>query len=79
MCDLCAAQKDVLAINISDNRTALLYELFQAFCTTMQIKHCLDDPALSVSEILQVYGHRVCYGHCSKLPQFRADLVSAAW
>ena len=44
----------------------------------MQIEHWLDDPALPVAEILQVYGHRVRHGHWSKLSQVRADSVSAA-
>ena len=45
----------------------------------MQINHWLDDPALPVAEILQVYDHRVRHGHWSKLSQVKADLVSAAW
>ena len=45
----------------------------------MQIYHWLDDPAFPVSEILQVYGYRVRHGHWSKLPEVRADSVSAAW
>ena len=45
----------------------------------MNIEHWLDDPALPVAEILQVYGNRVRHGHWSKISQVRADLVSAAW
>ena len=45
----------------------------------MQIEHWLDDPALSVAEILQVYSYRVCHGHCSKLPEVRSDSVSEVW
>ena len=45
----------------------------------MQIEYCLDDPALPVAEILQVYDHRLRHRHWYKLSQVRADLVSAAW
>ena len=45
----------------------------------MQIKHWLNDPALSVAEILQVYGRHVHLGHWYKLSQVRAESVSAAW
>ena len=79
MCDLRAAQKDIRAGNIANNRTAFLYNQFQEFCATMQIEHWLDDPTLPVAEILQVYGHRVRHGHWSKLSQVRVDSVSVAW
>ena len=45
----------------------------------MQIEHWLNNPALPVAEILQVYGYRVRHGHWSKLPEVRAYSVSAAW
>ena len=79
MCYLRAAQKDVRAGNIANNCTAFLYDQFQEFCAIMQIEHWLDDPALPVADILQVYGHRVRHGHWSKLSQVISDSVSAAW
>ena len=45
----------------------------------MQIEHWLDDPALPVVEILQVYIHWVRQGRWYKIYQVRADSVSAAW
>ena len=45
----------------------------------MHIEHWIDDPALPVEDILQVYGHRFRHRLWSKLSQVRADLVSAAW
>ena len=45
----------------------------------MQIEHLLDDLALPVVDIPQVYGHRGRHKHWYKLSQVRAYLVSAAW
>ena len=58
ICDLCAAQKDVWAGNVAVNRMELLYNQFRELCAMMQIEHWLDDPALPVADILQVYSYR---------------------
>ena len=79
MCDLCDAQKDVRAGNVAGTHTAFLYDQFRELCATLQIEHWLDDPALPVAEILQVYGYRAHHRHWSKLPEVRADSVSTAW
>ena len=79
MRDLCATQRDVRAVNVADTRTAFLYNKFRELCATLQIKHWIDEPALPVADILQVYGRRVRHGHWSTLSQVRADSVSAAW
>ena len=52
MCDLRDAQKDERDGNVADTRTAFLYEQFKECCAMLQIKHWLDDPALSVADIL---------------------------
>ena len=78
MCDLRAAQKYFRAGNVSDTRMVFLYNQFREFCAMLQIEHWINDPALPVAEILQVYGYRVRHGRWSKLPEVRTESVSVA-
>ena len=70
MCDLRAAQKDVRDGNVSDTRMAFLYDQFRELCATMQIEHWINDTALPVADILQVYGYRFRHGDWSNLLEF---------
>ena len=79
MRDLCAAQRDVQAVNVADTRTAFLYNKFRELCATLKIKHWIDEPALPVADILQVYGYWVRHGHCSNLHEVRVDSVYVVW
>ena len=64
---------------MAETRTAFLYDQFREFCAALQIEHWIDDPAIPVVDILQVYGYRVCQRHWSNPPEVRADSVSVAW
>ena len=73
MRDLRAAHRDVRAGNVADTRTAFHHDQFREFFARLQIEYWLDDLALPVAEILQVYVYRVCHGNWYNIPEVCED------